>query len=153
MLRSQKHKRHPNLRWRGEIQRIALLPQVLSGAMEGGGCSHCEQRKSASGLPSLGLQSLQAQPHMKCPTLSSFSLLRVIYFQVLRPAVPGARTGGGTGVKLCPSHCLFPLPGMHFFSPKLLIKWSWWFSQMSCNQKRLQTPQKTPVDFNACQQG
>ena len=63
--------------WGAEIQRTVLLPEVLSGAIEGGGCSYCEQRKSASGSPSLALR-------VTCPTvrgspaLSSFSLLRVI---------------------------------------------------------------------------
>lgn len=39
-----------------------------------------------------------------------------------------------------PSPLPFPLLGMYFF--RLLTKWSWWPSQMPCNQTRLQTPGK-----------
>ena len=63
--------------WRAEIQRRVLLPEVLSGAVEGGGCSHYDQRKSASGSPSLALRATCPTAHGS-PTLSSFSLLRVI---------------------------------------------------------------------------
>lgn len=48
------------------------------------------------------------------------------------------KEGGGTGV----AHgTAFSFPRNAFYF-RLLTKWSWWLSQMPCNQTRLQTPGK-----------